>query len=887
MRNKIFMATLMAMALIASACGGQSAPAAPTVPAAPTNPPAEPTEPPAAGTDTLAGTSWTLTTLNGQPALQDTTVTLNFVAGKAAGSDGCNTYNTSYTADATNIKFNQPIATTMMACPEPIMAQASSYLQALGQAATYNADGKQLSLVDASGKELATFAAQSSDLGGTSWIVTGYNNGKQAVVSVAPGTELTASFGTDGKLTGSAGCNSYTAAYETSGSTIKIGPAATTRKACEQAVMDQETQYLAALSTAAVYRIDGSKMELRTSDGALAATFQKAAASGGLPGTSWNVISYNNGKQAVVSVMLNTTITANFGADGRLSGNASCNEYSASYQTDGIKITIGQAISTQKFCASPEGVMDQETQYLTALGTAATYRIDGNKMEMRTADGALAASFEKAAGSSGLPGTSWDAISYNNGKQAVVSVMLNTAITGNFGEDGVLSGNASCNEYSASYQIDGGKIAIGPAVTTRKACEQAVMDQETQYLAALATAATYRITGDKLELRTADGALAASYQKAAAASMPSAGSLSSTGLQPSQIKLDTQGLPYAWQAVAVPATPYDASQPPGPVGLPDHIEILFGAATLAERQPGTPIMYLIPIDAYRQMWDSNGNPTVSSEIAMIYTRTVAIPSPVPTNGWPALPPEVVVGYNDLGVQVGRALTDDLSASKSGYRLVGRWMQSPNPVTNQGLRYVYQGFTNDGRYLVAFFYPVATTELPQTVDQVPTEDMAEFNADMTAAIQGVADELNTLTPADWDPDLNQLNALVGSLQIEGMKPAGLLDQTWTWVGTEAIGGALKPLADPRAYEVLFRADGTVEYKIDCNRGSGTFTYEGGMIGSLRTTLGPATLAECNDGGQGQQLVNGLMAAQNYKVRPGGTTFELVLPAGGGSLVFEAK
>ena len=133
----------------------------------------------------------------------------------------------------------------------------------------------------------------------------------------------------------------------------------------------------------------------------------------------------------------------------------------------------------------------------------------------------------------------------------------------------------------------------------------------------------------------------------------------------------------------------------------------------------------------------------------------------------------------------------------------------------------------------------------------------------------------------------MNALVGSLQIEGMKPAGLLDQTWTWVGTEAIGGALQPLADPRAYEVLFKADGTVEYQIDCNSGSGTFTYEGGMLGNLRTTLGPMTLAECNDAGQGQQLVNGLQAAQNYKVRPGGTTFELVLPAGGGSLVFEAK
>ncbi len=376
-------------------------------------------------------------------------------------------------------------------------------------------------------------------------------------------------------------------------------------------------------------------------------------------------------------------------------------------------------------------------------------------------------------------------------------------------------------------------------------------------------------------------------KRPAAAQVPAPATSSATALQPSQIKLDTQGLPYAWQAVSVPATPYDASQPPGPKGLPEHIEILFGAATPAERQPGTPIMYIIPVDAYRQMWDSAGNPSVSDTIAKIYTRTIAIPSPVPTSGWPALPPEEVVGRNDLAVQVGRAATNDLSASKSGYRLVGRWAQDANPVTNQGLRYVYQGFTNDGKYLVTFFYPVTTKKLPNTTADLSAAEQAKFAADPQAYIQQQADQLNTLSPADWDPDLTKLNALVGSLQIEGMKPAGLLDQTWKWVGTEAIGGQLQPLADPRAYEVLFKSDGTVAYKIDCNSGSGTFTYEGGMVGNLRTTLGPMTLAECNDAGQGQQLVNGLLAAQNYKVRPGGTTFELVLPAGGGSLVFEAK
>ncbi len=130
----------------------------------------------------------------------------------------------------------------------------------------------QLALFDADGKALATFTQQSADLAGTSWIVTGYNNGQGAVVSVITGVELTADFGADGTLSGSAGCNRYTATYEVSGTGLKIGPAAATRMACAEpaGVMEQEAQFLQALATAATYRLEGDRLELRTADGALA-----------------------------------------------------------------------------------------------------------------------------------------------------------------------------------------------------------------------------------------------------------------------------------------------------------------------------------------------------------------------------------------------------------------------------------------------------------------------------------------------------------------------------------------------------------------------------------------------------------------------------------------
>ncbi len=40
--------------------------------------------------------------------------------------------------------------------------------------------------------------------------------------------------------------------------------------------------------------------------------------------------------------------------------------------------------------------MEQEQEYLAALGTANTYRMTGDRMEMRTVEGLIVATFEAA-----------------------------------------------------------------------------------------------------------------------------------------------------------------------------------------------------------------------------------------------------------------------------------------------------------------------------------------------------------------------------------------------------------------------------------------------------------------------------------------------------------
>jgi heat shock protein HslJ len=227
--------------------------------------------------NTLDDTSWSLSALSSQSLLPDSQVTIHFENGRVHGTDGCNRYDASYTAVDGGFKVGEDIATTRMGCPEPVMRQAAAFMGVLSAARGYRRDVQRLALLSADGKELAVFAAQSRTLGETSWLVTGYNNGKQAVVSVLAGSELTAVFNSDGALSGSAGCNTYTATYETSGNHIKIEPVVATFKMCADpaGMMEQEAQYLKALATAATYRLDGSQLELRTADGALATTLKK------------------------------------------------------------------------------------------------------------------------------------------------------------------------------------------------------------------------------------------------------------------------------------------------------------------------------------------------------------------------------------------------------------------------------------------------------------------------------------------------------------------------------------------------------------------------------------------------------------------------------------
>jgi len=237
--------------------------------------------------------------------------------------------------------------------------------------------------------EIAAQQAGQQDLTGTIWSLSTFM-GKELV----PGSGITAEFTSDGKISGSSGCNLYAGTYKVDGNNILISsPLASTMMACSQEVMDQETAHLKALGDVRNFVATRDQLTFKDASGNDLMVF--TAQDQDLAGTSWEATGYNNGKQAVTSVLAGTTITAEFGKDGTLTGNSGCNNYSGPYKVTGNQIKIGPLISTKKACAEPAGVMDQEAQYLAALETAATYKLEGSVLELRTSDGALAADYTK------------------------------------------------------------------------------------------------------------------------------------------------------------------------------------------------------------------------------------------------------------------------------------------------------------------------------------------------------------------------------------------------------------------------------------------------------------------------------------------------------------
>lgn len=81
----------------------------------------------------------------------------------------------------------------------------------------------------------------------------------------------------DGRVSGFAGCNHYSARVTVAGKALRTGNAAVTRRACVPAVMEREQNFLASLADTRSYRVEGDSLYLLDERGTTRMRFVRAA----------------------------------------------------------------------------------------------------------------------------------------------------------------------------------------------------------------------------------------------------------------------------------------------------------------------------------------------------------------------------------------------------------------------------------------------------------------------------------------------------------------------------------------------------------------------------------------------------------------------------------
>jgi len=97
-----------------------------------------------------------------------------------------------------------------------------------------------------------------------------------------------------------------------------------------------------------------------------------------LAGTNWRLVSLGP-PGAETDIVAGTTVTANFGEDGRIGGSTGCNSYGGTYEVRGDTITIGRLVSTRRACLD-QNANEQERGFLAALEAANRFRLSSNRL---------------------------------------------------------------------------------------------------------------------------------------------------------------------------------------------------------------------------------------------------------------------------------------------------------------------------------------------------------------------------------------------------------------------------------------------------------------------------------------------------------------------------
>jgi heat shock protein HslJ len=300
---------------------------------------------------------------------------------------------------------------------------------------------------------------------------------------------ITATFATSGTLTGSGGCNTYSATWTSDGTNLTVSDLLATFAACSEDVDARESSYFTLLQDAATWSLDGSAITVTTASGSTLVYGGDDAGPTGLQLVgSWPLATID-GEAPPPGL----SVTLDIGADGSLGGEA-CNVYSASYTANEAgDLSIDAIAATRKSCGDAADAF--ETTYFDALQGASQWG---------TQDGQLFLSgvSDLVFGESGVTDVTLTGQEWTLTNLGGAPIAPGSGVTATFGDDGSVTGSGGCNRYMGPFTVDGESLAIGPLAATRMSCGVTTDDLESTFLGALEAASGFAISGTDLVIST-------------------------------------------------------------------------------------------------------------------------------------------------------------------------------------------------------------------------------------------------------------------------------------------------------------------------------------------------------------------------------------------------
>ena len=229
----------------------------------------------------------------------------------------------------------------------------------------------------------------SDALDNTTWILA-------APIEMPDDIDVTIAFA-DGMVSGYAGCNRFHGSYRLEADEFSMGPIASTRMACDDDAMELERAVLDRLGRTDSISIADDVLVMFDSNGDVLLEFDTDGIAG-LDG-EWVVNGLHfPAREAIMSVR--GELTLHIEGD-EVSGSAGCNMFSGELHIDEDSVTIGQLMSTRRFCGDEEGeegpsTMEQEAAYLAALENTAEVSLEGDRLTLLRPDGGISVTLHRA-----------------------------------------------------------------------------------------------------------------------------------------------------------------------------------------------------------------------------------------------------------------------------------------------------------------------------------------------------------------------------------------------------------------------------------------------------------------------------------------------------------